>query len=616
MTFTPVLDRVRSPDDLKGLSDAELCALAAEVREEVIRVVSQTGGHLGASLGVVELTVALHAVFDTPRDVVIWDVGHQAYPHKILTGRRDRMRTLRQEGGLSGFTKRDESPYDPFGAGHASTSISAALGFAAARDLAGEDTRVVAVIGDGALSGGMAYEALNNAGAMRSRLIVVLNDNDMSIARPTGAMARYLTGLAASARYRGVRGAIKRALMRLPRARTAIARAEGAARGALGAGTLFEAMGFYYIGPVDGHDLPHLLHVLRSLRDAPPGGPVLLHARTVKGKGYAPAEHAADAMHGVGRFAIETGAQKKGSGRPTYTQVFSGALTRAADRDPKIVGITAAMPCGTGMREFAAAHPGRMFDVGIAEQHAVTFAAGLAAAGMRPFVAIYSTFLQRAYDQIAHDVAIQNLPVRFAIDRAGPVGADGATHAGAYDIAMLAPLPGLVLMAPADEGELARAVATAAAHDEGPIAFRFPRGAGPGAPVPDTPEPLDIGRGRVVREGASGVAILSYGTRLAAALEAAQALDATVADARFAKPLDTDLVRRLMAAHHTLLTIEEGATTGFGALVLEHAARAGLPGRIVPLTLPNAFQDHATQGQQLADAGLDASGIIAAARAN
>ena len=549
---------------------------------------------------------------------MIWDVGHQAYPHKILTGRRAAMHTLRQAGGLSGFTKRAESDYDPFGAGHSSTSISAALGMATARDLAGEDFRVIAVIGDGAMSAGMAYEALNNAGAAGTRMLVILNDNDMSIARPTGAMAKYLTGLAASGRYRGMRGAAKRLLARLPGpCRGAVASAEGAARGALGAGTIFEALGCYYIGPVDGHDLPHLLSVLRALRDDPPGGPVLLHVRTVKGKGYAPAERAADAMHGVRSFEPETGAQAKGAGGPpAYTAVFADTLTALAREDPKIVGITAAMPCGTGMREFGAAHPGRMFDVGIAEQHAVTFAAGMAARGMRPFVAIYSTFLQRAYDQVVHDVAIQNLPVRFVIDRAGPVGADGATHAGAFDIAFLAPLPGFVLMAPADEGELARAVATAAAHDAGPIALRFPRGAGTGAAVPQAPELLEIGRGRVVRQG-RGVAILSYGTRLAAALEAADALDATVADARFAKPLDADLLARLMVAHHTLITVEEGARGGFGAIVLEHAARAGaLDGRcrVVPLALPDRFQDHAMQAQQLADAGLDAAGILAAAR--
>jgi 1-deoxy-D-xylulose-5-phosphate synthase len=616
MTF--VLDRVQTPADLKALTDAELAALAGEVRDETIRAVSKTGGHLGASLGVVELTVALHAVYDTPRDVLIWDVGHQAYPHKILTGRRTAMPTLRQAGGLSGFTKRAESEYDPFGAGHSSTSISAALGMATARDLAGEDFRVIAVIGDGAMSAGMAYEALNNAGAAKTRMLIILNDNDMSIARPTGAMARYLTGLAASGRYRGMRGAAKRLLARLPGpCRGAVASMEGAARGALGAGTIFEALGCYYIGPVDGHDLPHLLSVLRSLRDDPPDGPVVLHARTVKGKGYPPAERAADAMHGVKSFEPETGEQAKGAGGPpAYTKVFADTLIGLARADPRIVGITAAMPCGTGMREFAAAHPGRMFDVGIAEQHAVTFAAGLAARGARPFVAIYSTFLQRAYDQVVHDVAIQNLPVRFVIDRAGPVGADGATHAGAFDIAFLAPLPGFVLMAPADEGELARAVATAAAHDAGPIALRFPRGAGTGAPVAQTPEPLEIGRGRVVREG-RGVAILSYGTRLSAALEAAEVLDATVADARFAKPLDADLLARLMAGHHTLITVEEGARGGFGAIVLEHAARAGaLDGRcrVVPLALPDRFQDHATQGEQLSDAGLDAGGIIGAAR--
>jgi 1-deoxy-D-xylulose-5-phosphate synthase len=573
-----MLDRVRVPADLKNFSAEQLKQVAAELRAETVHAVSQTGGHLGASLGVVELTVAIHAVFDTPKDKLIWDVGHQAYPHKILTGRRDRIRTLRQGGGLSGFTRRSESEYDPFGAAHSSTSISAGLGMAVARDLLrkpGEkrgDQSVIAVIGDGAMSAGMAYEAMNNAGAMRSRLIVVLNDNDMSIAPPVGAMSSYLSRLISSRPFLSLREVMAKVARRFPAPlERAARRADEFARGMLTGGTLFEELGFYYVGPIDGHNMDHLLPLLRNLRDAETGPPVLLHVVTQKGKGYAPAEAASDKYHAVAKFNVVTGAQSKAPpGPPTYTSVFAKALIAEAERDDRIVAVTAAMPSGTGLDAFGKRFPKRTFDVGIAEQHAVTFAAGLATEGIKPFVAIYSTFLQRAYDQVVHDVALQHLPVRFALDRAGLVGADGATHAGAYDIAYLGCIPQMVLMAPADEVELAHMVATSAAFDDGPIAFRFPRGEGFGqAEVPARGTPIEIGRGRVLREGTT-VALLSYGTRLEECLRAAEELAArglscTVADARFAKPLDTALVERLAREHEVLITLEEGSVCGFGA---------------------------------------------------
>ncbi|MCF8496136.1 MAG: 1-deoxy-D-xylulose-5-phosphate synthase [Alphaproteobacteria bacterium] len=623
-----LLDRVASPADLKTFSDEDLKTLANEVRADMIRAVAGTGGHLGAGLGVVELSVAIHAVFDTPRDRLIWDVGHQAYPHKILTGRRDRMHTLRKGGGLSGFTKRSESEYDPFGAAHSSTSISAGLGMAVARDLAGGDNHVICVIGDGAMSAGMAYEAMNNAGDLNSRLIVILNDNEMSIAPPVGAMSRYLTRLVSSKPYIGVREAGKRLAEKLPPPlRHAAKRAEETARLALGHGTFFEEMGFYYIGPVDGHNLDHLLPILRNVKDSPHAGPILIHALTQKGKGYAPAETSADKMHGVRTFDVITGAQSKGKpGAPSYTKVFADQLVNQARRDPKIVGITAAMPSGTGMDIFGAAFPDRMFDVGIAEQHAVTFAAGLASEGFKPFCAIYSTFLQRGYDQVVHDVAIQNLPVRFALDRAGLVGADGQTHAGSFDIAYLGCLPNFTLMAAADEAELARMVATAAAHESGPIAFRFPRGEGTGVEIPENPEPLPIGKGRIVYESntqpptpntQNRVAILSYGTRLAEALAAAELLalkniPVTIADARFAKPLDEDLIRQLAAAHGTLITIEEGSVGGFGSFVLDFMNRENLltQCRVHTMYLPDTFQDHDTPEKQYEQAALTARDIV------
>jgi len=609
---------VKTPEDLKKIPDHQLRQLADELRSETIDAVSVTGGHLGAGLGVVELTVALHKVFNTPEDIVIWDVGHQSYPHKILTGRRDRIRTLRQPGGLSGFTRRDESPYDPFGAAHSSTSISAAMGFAAARDLSGGNNNVIAVIGDGSMSAGMAYEAMNNAGAKGSRLIVVLNDNDMSIAPPTGAMSAYLARLVSSRTFMQLRDIGKQITKRLPKfIEVGAKRAEEFARGMAMGGTLFEEMGFYYVGPIDGHNLDHLLPVLRNVRDAKVG-PILVHVVTQKGKGYGPAEAADDKYHGVAKFDVVTGKQAKPKANaPSYTKVFAQSLIAEATRDEKILGITAAMPSGTGLDLFGQAFPKRMFDVGIAEQHAVTFAAGLAAAGYKPFCAIYSTFLQRGFDQVAHDVALQRLPVRFPIDRAGFVGADGATHAGAYDLAFLGCLPGFVIMAAADEAELMHMVATAAAIDDRPSAFRFPRGEGVGVELPARGEILEIGRGRVVREGTK-VAILSLGTRLAAAIDAAETLEAcglstTVADARFMKPLDRDLLRRLAKSHEVLVTVEEGAIGGFGSHVLHALAEEGLLDgglKVRTLMMPDVFLDHGDSEKVHATIGLDGAGIV------
>ncbi len=615
---------------MRNLSAEQLRQLADELRAETIDAVSVTGGHLGASLGVVELTVALHAVFDTPRDRLIWDVGHQTYPHKILTGRRDRIRTLRQPGGLSGFTRRSESEYDPFGAAHSSTSISAGLGMAVAHELQARaggvepDRHVVAVIGDGSMSAGMAYEAMNNAGALGSRLIVVLNDNDMSIAPPVGAMSAYLSRLMSSRSFLNLRDLAGKVARRFPRGleRTA-RRAEEYARGILTGGTLFEELGFYYLGPIDGHNLDHLLPVLRNLRDAEDAGPVLLHVITHKGHGYAPAEAAGDKFHAVSRFNVVTGEQVKApAGPPSYTRVFADALTGEAERDSRIVAITAAMPSGTGLDRFAKRFPDRMFDVGIAEQHAVTFAAGMATEGMAPFCAIYSTFLQRAYDQVIHDVVLQKLPVRFALDRAGLVGADGATHAGAYDLAFLGCLPGMVIMAPSDEAELVHMVATARAIDDGPSALRYPRGEGTGVALPAVGEVLEIGRGRILREGGprrGSVAILSLGTRLADALRAADELAArglptTVADARFAKPLDTALIEQLARHHEVLVTIEE-ASGGFGTSVMTHLVRRGLLGggtslKLRPMTLPDRLIEHNTHPAQIADAGIGHRDIV------
>ena len=616
---TPHLDRIREPADLRALSLKDLRAVADELRAETIDAVSETGGHLGAGLGVVELTTALHHVFDTPDDVLIWDVGHQCYPHKILTGRRDRIRTLRQGEGLSGFTKRSESEYDPFGAAHASTSISAALGFAVGRDLKHEDRNVIAVIGDGSMSAGMAYEAMNNAGHIGGRLIVILNDNDMSIAPPVGAMSHYFARLVSSQSYRNLRK-LGKGVAKAIGVEDAARRAEEYMRGMAMGGTLFEEMGFRYVGPIDGHDLDQLVPVLRNVRDGD-NGPVLIHVVTQKGKGYAPAEAAEDKYHGVAKFNVVTGEQQKSKGGPpSYTKVFARQLIREAEADERIVGITAAMPGGTGMDLFGERFPDRMFDVGIAEQHAVTFAAGLAADGMRPFAAIYSTFLQRGYDQVVHDVAIQKLPVRFAIDRAGLVGADGSTHAGSFDIGYLGQLPGMVLMAAADEVELSRMVATAARIDDGPSAFRYPRGNGIGIDMPDVIEPLEIGRGRVVREG-SRIAILSLGTRLGEALKAADMLGAkgfstTVADARFAKPLDEDLILRLVREHEVVVTVEEGARGGFGAFVLQFLAQKGALDhglRIRTMTLPDIFQDQDTPYAQYEKAGLNARHIAATA---
>jgi 1-deoxy-D-xylulose-5-phosphate synthase len=619
---TPLLDRIRIPADLRRLEPADLRQLADELRTETIDAVSVTGGHLGAGLGVVELTVALHYVFNTPADRLIWDVGHQCYPHKILTGRRDRIRTLRMGGGLSGFTKRSESEYDPFGAAHSSTSISAGLGMAVARDLKRGSNHIISVIGDGAISAGMAYEAMNNAGAMESRLIVILNDNDMSIAPPVGAISGYLSRLISSKSYRGLRDLGREIAEHLPRPiLTAARKAEEYARGMVTGGTLFEEMGFYYVGPIDGHNLEHLLPVLENVRDDEGVGPVLIHVVTQKGRGYPPAEASADKLHAVSRFDVITGAQAKPKANaPAYTRVFADALVQEAEHDDRIVAITAAMPSGTGLDVFGRRFPERTFDVGIAEQHAVTFAAGLATEGFRPFCAIYSTFLQRAYDQVVHDVAIQNLPVRFALDRAGLVGADGSTHAGSFDLAYLTCLPNMVVMAAADEAELVHMVATAAAHDSGPSAIRYPRGEGVGCEMPQRGEVLPIGRGRIVRQG-SKIAILSLGTRLAEALKAAEDLAArglstTVADARFAKPLDAELIRRLALDHEVLITVEEGSVGGFGSHVLHLLAHEGLLDhglKVRPLVLPDLFQDHDTPQKQYDDAGLNAKHIVAAA---
>ncbi|WP_225010101.1 MULTISPECIES: 1-deoxy-D-xylulose-5-phosphate synthase [Novosphingobium] len=615
---TPLLDTVDTPDDLRKLPPSQLRQLADELRAEMISAVGQTGGHLGSGLGVVELTVAIHYVFNTPEDRLIWDVGHQAYPHKILTGRRDRIRTLRQPGGLSGFTKRSESEYDPFGTAHSSTSISAALGFAVANKLAGAPGKGIAVIGDGAMSAGMAYEAMNNAQAAGNRLIVILNDNDMSIAPPVGGLSAYLARLVSSGPFLGLRDTLRKISRRLPEPlHKAAKKTDEFARGLAMGGTLFEELGFYYVGPIDGHNLDQLIPVLENVRDAAEG-PCLIHVVTQKGKGYGPAEAAADKYHGVQKFDVITGEQvKSAGGPPSYTNVFAQALVAEAARDATICAITAAMPSGTGLDKFAATYPDRSFDVGIAEQHAVTFAAGLAAEGMRPFCAIYSTFLQRAYDQVVHDVAIQNLPVRFAIDRAGLVGADGATHAGSFDVTYLASLPNMVVMAAADEAELVHMTHTAACHDSGPIAFRYPRGNGVGVPLPETPQRLEIGKGRIVREG-SKVALLSLGTRLAEALKAADQLEAkglptTVADLRFVKPLDTDLIRRLMATHEVVVTIEEGSIGGLGAHVLTMASDEGLTDaglKIRTMRLPDVFQDHDSPDKQYDTAGLNAPQIV------
>ena len=620
-TNTPLLDRVAGPADLRQMPDDDLRQLANELRSEVISAVSETGGHLGSSLGVVELAVAIHSVFNTPMDKLVWDVGHQCYPHKILTGRRDRIRTLRQKDGLSGFTKRSESEFDPFGAAHSSTSISAALGFAVGRDMGQPTGDAIAVIGDGSISAGMAYEAMNNAGAEGRRLFVILNDNEMSIAPPVGAMSSYLSGLYANeplARIKSLAEGFE-AAMPAPM-RESAKRARQLVTGLSGSGTLFEELGFEYVGPIDGHDMSQLLPVLRAARTRATG-PVLIHVCTTKGKGYAPAEQSADRGHGVSKFDPATGAQaKKAAGAPSYTSVFGNALTAEAARDPKLVAVTAAMPGGTGLDIMAKRFPARVFDVGIAEQHAVTFAAGMAASGLRPFCAIYSTFLQRGYDQVVHDVALQGLPVRFAIDRAGLVGADGPTHAGAFDIGYLGALPGMTLMAAADEAELTHMVATAAAHDEGPIAFRYPRGSGTGVELPERGEVLQIGKGRVLREG-TDIALLSYGTRLAECLVAAETLAAqgisvTVADARFAKPLDMDLIAQLARHHRALVTVEEGAQGGFGAMVLQALAARGAFDRglaIRPMCLPDRYIEHASPDDMYADAGLAAGDIAATA---
>ncbi len=615
---TPLLDTVNLPADLRELKESDLAQLAQELRAEMIDAVSQTGGHLGAGLGVVELTVAIHYIFNTPDDRLIWDVGHQCYPHKILTGRRDRIRTLRQEGGLSGFTKRSESEYDPFGAAHSSTSISAGLGMAVARELKGGANNVIAVIGDGALSAGMAFEAMNNAGAMDARLIVILNDNDMSIAPPTGAMSAYLARLASGRTYMGFRELGKKLTAYLgKRIDRAITRAVEHARGYVTGGTLFEELGFYHIGPIDGHDLSTLLPILRNVRDNAKG-PVLIHTVTRKGKGYQPAEEAYDKYHGVSKFDVITGAQSKPpANAPSYTKVFGQSLVQEAREDDKIVGITAAMPGGTGIDIFQKEFPERTFDVGIAEQHAVTFAAGLATEGFKPFAAVYSTFLQRAYDQVVHDVSIQGLPVRFPLDRAGYVGADGATHCGAFDTAFLATLPGFVVMAASDEAELKHMVRTAAAYDEGPISFRYPRGDGVGVDLPERGSILDIGKGRIVREGTK-VALLSFGTRLAECLLAAERLDSaglstTVADARFAKPLDEKLIADLATNHEVLITVEEGAIGGFGSHVVSYLAKAGLLDRglkVRPIFLTDEYTDQAKPEVMYKKAGLDSEGIV------
>jgi 1-deoxy-D-xylulose-5-phosphate synthase len=621
---TPLLDRVDTPADLRKLPESELHQVADELRTELIDAVSITGGHFGAGLGVVELTVALHYVFNTPHDRLIWDVGHQAYPHKILTGRRDRIRTIRQGGGLSGFTKRSESEYDPFGAAHSSTSISAGLGMAVARDFQGEKRDVIAVIGDGAMSAGMAYEAMNNAGSMDSRLIVILNDNDMSIAPPVGALSAYLSRLLSSKSFRSLRAIAGGVARHLPKRLEIMARrAEELARSFVTGGTLFEEMGFYYIGPIDGHNLDHLLPVLKNVRDSKDTSPVLIHVVTEKGHGYLPAEKSDDKWHSVAKFEVVSGTQAKSSSKaPSYTGVFAKSLIREAEADDRIVAITAAMPSGTGLNLFGDRFPTRTFDVGIAEQHAVTFAAGMAADGMKPFAAIYSTFLQRGYDQVVHDVAIQKLPVRFAIDRAGLVGNDGQTHAGSFDIGYLGALPGFVLMAAADEAELVHMVATAVAIDDRPSALRFPRGDGVGVEMPEKGVALEIGRGRIVREGNS-IALLSYGGRLQECLKAAQELAArglstTVADARFAKPLDTDLITRLVREHEVVITIEEGAIGGFGSFVLHYLAASGQLDhglKIRQMCLPDIFIDHDSQGAQYDVAGLNAKHIVATALA-
>ena len=623
MSKTKLLDGIASPADFRGFDIPQLKDLAEEVRTEMIEAVGQTGGHLGSGLGVVELTVAIHHVFNTPDDRLVWDVGHQAYPHKILTGRRERMRTLRQGGGLSGFTKRSESEYDPFGAAHSSTSISAALGFAIANKLSGQPGKGIAVIGDGSMSAGMAYEAMNNAQAAGNRLVVILNDNDMSIAPPVGGLSAYLARLVSSRPFLEMRELVKRLSRHLPEPlHRAARRTDEFARGMAMGGTLFEELGFYYVGPIDGHNLDQLIPVLENVRDAAQG-PCLVHVVTQKGKGYVPAEQAADKYHGVQKFNVITGEQVKApAGPPAYQNVFGETLAKLAESDPRIVAITAAMPGGTGVDKFAKAHPERTFDVGIAEQHAVTFAAGLAAQGMRPFCAIYSTFLQRAYDQVVQDVAIQNLPVRFAIDRAGLVGADGATHAGSFDITYLASLPNMVVMAAADEAELVHMTYTAQQHDSGPIAFRYPRGNGTGVALPAVPEALEIGKGRVVRGNADKgkVAILSLGTRLGEALKAADVLEAkgltaTVVDLRFVKPLDEALITRLMRSHEVVLTIEEGAIGGLGAHVLTMASDKGLTDggnalKVRTLRLPDVFQDHDSPDRQYAAAGLDAAAIV------
>ncbi|MCI0468125.1 MAG: 1-deoxy-D-xylulose-5-phosphate synthase [Beijerinckiaceae bacterium] len=624
---TPLLDTIAYPADLRRLPESDLAQVADELRTETIDAVSVTGGHLGAGLGVVELTVALHYVFDTPNDRLVWDVGHQAYPHKILTGRRDRIRTLRRGGGLSGFTRRSESEYDPFGAAHSSTSISAGLGMAVASTLSAKKTHVISVIGDGAMSAGMAYEAMNNAGAMHSRLIIILNDNDMSIAPPAGALSAYLARLVSGGTYRSVRETVKQLGRHLPKFIYDRARkTEEFARNFWAGGTLFEELGIYYVGPIDGHNLDHLLPVLKNVRDHDIG-PILVHVVTQKGKGYAPAEASSDKYHGVNMFDVVTGVQvKPKANAPSYTRVFADALIAEAREDDKIVAITAAMPSGTGLDMFQKAFPGRTFDVGIAEQHAVTFAGGLATEGFKPFCAIYSTFLQRAYDQVVHDIAIQKLPVRFAIDRAGLVGADGATHAGSFDIPYLGVLPGMVVMAAADEAELVHMVATAAAYDEGPVAFRYPRGEGVGVDLPAKGSILEIGRGRVLREG-SKVAILSFGTRLAEALTAAEDLatygvSATVADARFAKPLDHDLIFQLAANHEVLITIEEGSIGGFGSFVMQLLAEEGIFDgsgaknlKFRAMVLPDRFLDHDKPEKLYASVCLDAKGIVAKALA-
>ena len=616
--WTPLLDKVKVPADLRKLPESDLKQVAEELRQELIDAVSVTGGHLGAGLGVVELTTAIHYVFNTPDDKLIWDVGHQAYPHKILTGRRDRIRTLRQAGGLSGFTKRSESEYDPFGAAHSSTSISAALGMAVARDFKGDKNNVIAVIGDGSMSAGMAYEAMNNAGSMDARLIVILNDNDMSIAPPVGAMSAYLSRLLSSKPYMTLRHLGAAMAKRFPRGLASVlGRAEEYARGMVTGGTLFEELGFYYVGPIDGHNLDHLLPVLKNLRDSDDRGPVLVHVVTRKGHGYAPAEAAADKYHGVVKFDVATGAQVKAkAGAPTYQNVFAKGLIAEADHDDRIVAITAAMPSGTGLDKFAERFPTRCFDVGIAEQHAVTFAAGMACEGMKPFCAIYSTFLQRGYDQVVHDVAIQRLPVRFAMDRAGLVGNDGQTHAGSFDLAFLGCLPHFVIMAPSDEAELMHMVATATAIEDGPSAIRYPRGEGVGVELPARGDVLPIGKGRIIREGTT-IAILNLGTRLQESLKAADelagyGLSVTVADARFAKPLDTDLIERLAREHEVLITIEEGSVGGFSSLVLHHLATVGALDqglKVRPMVLPDIFIEHDTPAAQYEQAGLNARHI-------